>query len=142
VRILVGHDGAVSINEDAVVAVFLRRFPQHPDAQIKARERPDGVIWTVAVLDEQDRPEPGAGYFVGPDLRLWQISSNPSIHDYDLALNLLSAAYQEGLADHLDEEMFTERVHQLTRSRRDEVRQFVADLLAGSLRRQGDRHLP
>jgi hypothetical protein len=71
-----------------------------------------------------------------------EISSNPGIHDYDLARELLDTAYQEGLTDYLDEDLFSDRLREITESRVAEVQRFMADLRGGSLRTRTDRQSP
>jgi transposase-like protein len=51
-------------------------------------------------------------------------------------------AYRSALYDQLDPAEFSERLAQLTQRRLDDVRAFLRDLRAGSLRDRGDRRLP
>ena len=141
-RILVGHDARVDMTESDVVDIFTQRFPDVAKADVGAQLLPGTPLWSVQAFDEQGRPNAGAGYFVGPDRRLWQISSNPGIHDYDLAVSLLGYAYREGLATRLDEDLFSARLREITESRESEVRRFAADLRGGALRHASERRLP
>lgn len=84
----------------------------------------------------------GAVNLVGPDGRLWTLSSNPGIHDFDMAVDLLDRAYREGFADQLDGDQFLSRVREVTESREAQTRQFIADLRSGSLRTSKPRRLP
>src|SRR5688500_9696612 len=59
---------------------------------------PEGErLWGVNGTDENGMSYAGSAIFVGPDERLWSFSSNPSIHDYDVAIALLDLAYNENL---------------------------------------------
>jgi hypothetical protein len=70
------------------------------------------------------------------------LSSNPGIHDFALAITLLGVAFESGLAIHLDQEAFERRLADLTERRRQDVKDFVADLRSGFLRARKTTHLP
>jgi hypothetical protein len=84
----------------------------------------------------------GADYLIGPDGRVWTVSSNGSIHDRQLTLDLLHATYQEQLEAHLDPVKFADRLAELTASLIAAQREFVADVRAGVLRYHPKRPLP
>jgi hypothetical protein len=87
-------------------------------------------------------PYVGTATVIGPDERVWVWSSNPGIHDFALAITLLGVAFESGLAIHLDQEAFERRLADLTERRRQDVKDFVADLRSGSLRARKTTHLP
>lgn len=87
-------------------------------------------------------PYPGTATVIGPDETVSVWSSNPAIHDFDLAVLLLEVAYESGFADHLDQEAFKHRLSELTEPRNQDVRHFLADLRSGSLRARGATRLP
>ncbi len=102
----------------------------------------DGVLWLANCLDANGMPYAGTATLIGPDERLWVLSSNPSIHDLDLGVQLLESAYAVGLARLLDAEQFAKRLADITNRREEDVRAFQRDLKGGSLRSRTQRHLP
>lgn len=66
----------------------------------------------------------------------------PGIHDIELAIELLEAAYRDELASRLDPGKFSERLQQMTQRRAVEIEAFVDDVSGGSLRGTGLRSLP
>ncbi|WP_332642876.1 hypothetical protein [Aeromicrobium sp.] len=84
----------------------------------------------------------GGATLVGPDERAWTLSSNPGIHDYDLAVRLLEAAYNSGCVHALDPGMFADRLAEITQRRIDDEDTVLKDVRAGSLRGSTRRHLP
>ena len=130
---------SVTINRAQAAAVLGAQVPDLPEGhRVTATRVPHRALWSVQVLDEFDCPYPGAFNLVGPDGRLWQLSSNPFVNDFDLAIELLDSAYDRGLADLLDDRLFGIRVQEMTQFRSDQVRQFEVDLLAGNLRGDSD----
>jgi hypothetical protein len=123
-------------------AAFMRQHDLPQGHKVVAHRLPNRVVWSVSVNDETGSRYVGAVNLVGPDGRLGALSSNPAIHDFDLAVDLLDRAYLEGLADQLDRDQFVNRVHEVTESRQAETRQFIADLRSGSLRTPKPRPLP
>ncbi len=101
-----------------------------------------GELWSGTIVDEAGRPQAGAATLIGPDERVWVLSSNPGIHDYVLGVRLLEEAYRSGLVAALDESAFLDRLAELTRRHHEEERDFLRDLRAGSLRAQKTRRLP
>lgn len=97
-------------------------------------------MWSVAVLDEHGRPEAGSFLIVGPDRRVWSFSSNPSIHDPQLVVDVLAGLYREQLAEQVDANLLGARIAQLTVERADQARGVLT--AAGELRRQSPRTLP
>jgi hypothetical protein len=85
---------------------------------------------------------PGSATLIGPDERIWVLSSNPGIHDVQLGIRLLEAAYGSGCAATLDAGDFVERLAEMTRRRREEEETFLRDVRAGSIRAKTARHLP
>ena len=98
-----------------------------------------GVLWAGNPVDDAGRPFPGGVALIGPDERVWSLSSNPGIHDYELGVRLLEAAYRCGFADHLDPAAFEQRLSMLTTRHLDDHREFVRDLKAGQLRGRRDQ---
>ena len=127
---------------EAAAALGVRPDDLPPGHNVVARRLPNRVLWSVKVNDEAGRPYAGAANLVGPDGRLWTLSSNPAIHDFDLAVELLDYAYREGLADHLGPDQFETRVREVTESREAQKRQFISDVRSGSLRTPEPRRLP
>jgi hypothetical protein len=123
-------------------AVVKRQHDLPQGHNVVAHRLPNRMLWSVSVNDETGSPYVGAVNLVGPDGRLWTLSSNPGIHDFDLAVDLLDRAYREGLADQLDGDQFVSRVRKVTESREAQMRQFIADLRGGSLRTPKPRRLP
>ena len=99
-------------------------------------------LWSVAAVNERGMVEPGALVVVGPDLRVWVFSSNPSIHDSDTALFVLECIYAAGVADHVDTETLADRVALATSAAQEQRRSIVEDAVAGSLRAARPRRLP
>jgi len=96
----------------------------------------------VVVHDDQNRVLPGAGWLVGPDRKVWTISSNPGIHEPGLSVRLLRAIYDSGLADHVDPDRFSDRMRSLTEARETLVRDVLAEATAGQLNAPNTRRLP
>lgn len=133
----------MAIDADRAIAIARDRWSPLPDGHtIVATPLPGDHLVSVALIDEDQRPESGAVTVIGPDERVWTWSSNPGIHDLDLAVALIHVAYEEGMADLVDDREFTQRLTNLTARRHEDVRQFKADLLAGSLRPPRTRRLP
>lgn len=123
-----------TVDEAAACAALAPRFPGLPEGhQIKADRLPNTALWTVQVYDEEGRPYAGEAYLVGPDGRLWELSSNAAFHDPDLAIRLLDMAYASDFADRLDPRRFADRVGQLTEAREQAVSDFLHDLRSGAL---------
>lgn len=103
----------------------------------------DGTIFfTAALIDLDGTPVPGARLLVGPDAQVWVMSSNWSLHDPELTVQLLADAYSSGQVAYLDPEVFSNRVKAMTADRHKARRRFAKDLLAGSLRKRTPRRLP
>lgn len=128
--------------ERAIACLSAATGPLPEGFSHRVRRVGDGILWAGSCVDGLGRPNPGSAWLIGPDGRLWVISSNPGIHNYDLAVQLLEAAYRLGSAEHLDPDIFGDRLKQLTQRRVEDVREFLRDLRAGSLRRREARHLP
>lgn len=101
-----------------------------------------GAVWLANCIDENGMPYAGSATLIGPDERLWVLSSNPSIHDLELGVRLLEEAYEADLAGLLDVDQFSQRLADITQRRDDDVRVFRRDLKGGSLRSRAHRHLP
>jgi hypothetical protein len=133
----------MGISHDEVVAIAERHWASHDsDCTVHTTPLGDSGLYSAALVDDSGRPEAGAATLIGPDGRIWVLSSNPGIHDYDLAVSLLQDAYKSGHVDYLDTELFAARVGELTWDRWEARRAFLADLRAGSLRAKSDRQLP
>lgn len=94
----------------------------------------DGALWSVHIEDAQGRPAAGGAWLVGPDAQVFSISSNPGIHDWELAKRLLAAIYREGVAVAVDPGIFADRLRRLTEEREALVSEVLAEAKAGSLR--------
>jgi hypothetical protein len=133
----------VSISAAEAEDVLRQVMGELPEGDhVVAQAVADSELWTVQAFDAEGRPYAGTVMFVGPDRRLWTLSSNPAIHDTRLGARLLEAAYRENLTDRLDEALFSERVQQITTARLDAERDFMTDLVGGSLRSPQRRTLP
>jgi hypothetical protein len=84
--------------------------------------------WTDSV------PAVGASHLVGPDEKLFVLSSNWAIHDYPLCIRLICQLYNDGLANAIDPELLVDRLEALTRQRRELVDEVVDDAKAGKLK--------
>jgi hypothetical protein len=104
------------------------------DIDLRAERLGGTDMWSVAVLDEHGRPEPGSFLIVGPDRRVWSFSSNPSIHDPHLVVAVLAGLYAEHLADQVDANLLEDRA--------EHARGVVKSAAAGELRRHSPRTLP
>ncbi|WP_157437858.1 hypothetical protein [Actinoplanes subtropicus] len=136
-------DQYIELDSERAVAVMAAQMGQPPEGHsFGVTPAGDGVLWSGVCVDDAGRPEPGGAWLIGPDERVWTVSSNPGIHDYDLGVELLEAAYRSGLSNYLDPAKFGERLTQLTQRRLDDARAFLRDLRAGSLRDRADRRLP
>ena len=116
--------------------------PLPPGHSIRVVPVESGELWATGCLDENELPNPGSATLIGPDERIWILSSNPSIHDLDLGVRQLEAVYRSGCAAALDSGEFAERLAQMTQRRRDDEDAFLKDVRAGSLRARTTRHLP
>jgi hypothetical protein len=97
-----------------------------------------GVLWAGNPVDDAGRPYPGGVTLIGPDERVWSLSSNPAIHDYELGVRLLEVAYRSGFANYLDPVAFGQRLLLITKRHLDDERDFVRDLKAGQMQSRGD----
>lgn len=84
--------------------------------------------------DAEGRPAAGGSWLVGPDERVFFISSNPGIHDWQLASRILTTLYREGVGAAVDPDVFSDGLKRLTEDREQLVRSVVAEAKAGSLR--------
>jgi hypothetical protein len=104
------------------------------------------ALVSVSLQDAQDRGFPhvyaGGGWLVGPDSKVFALSSNYSLHDWTVATELLERLYREGLASRLEPALFVDRLTRLTRERQELVDDVVREAAAGGLRRMGPRTLP
>ncbi len=110
-------------------------------ADFRATRRSD-YLWSVVAVDEGGRPVPGGGWLVGDDAKVWTLSSNPGIHDWDMGIRLLNRLYSEDLAAHVEPESFGERLREVTERRMALEAEVVRDARAGALRRRPGRVLP
>ena len=79
---------------------------------------------------------------VGNDGKVWPLSSNPAIHDWDLAVSLLNGMYREGLSAYVAPEAFSDRLRQVTEHRLALEADVIRDARAGALRGRSNRVLP
>lgn len=133
----------IPLDSERALAVMAAQTGQLPEGHsFRVRSVGGGVLWSGACVDDAGMPYAGGAWLIGPDERVWTVSSNPGIHDYDLGVELLEAAYRSTLSDQLDSAKLSERLAQLTQRRRDDVRTFLRDLRAGLLRDRGNPRLP
>ena len=99
-------------------------------------------LWSIGLLDDQGRPEPGTFTVVGPDRRIWGFSSNPMIHDPSLVGSVLHALYRAGLTSLVEDDPLQERFRELTAQRIAQTRNVVQAAEAGELRSRPPRLLP
>lgn len=65
---------------------------------------PDAILWLANCVDANEMPYAGAATIIGPDEKVWVLSSNPAIHDLDVGLQLLEGVYGSELQELLDPE--------------------------------------
>jgi hypothetical protein len=99
------------------------------------------VLWTVVPVDDEERPYAGGQSIVGPDRRVWAISSNPGIHDSDLAVDALQALYHADVAHRVEADHFHEWLSSETRRRNGLIPALVAAAVDGSMMKT-NRRLP
>lgn len=99
------------------------------------------VLWSVVPIDDDKRPYAGGTYFVGPDNRVWTISSNPGIHDSSLAVEALQALYDADLAGRVDADHFDGWLSSETQRRNGVIPGLIAAAADGSMMQRG-RQLP
>ncbi len=106
----------------------------------------DSLLTVVTLQDVLDRGFPhvwaGGGWLVGPDAKVFALSSNYGIHDWRVAQSLLNRLYRDGLASRVEPESFVERLARLTRDRAALVDEVVAEAKEGRLRHPKPRVLP
>ncbi len=110
-------------------------------AGLRATRRSD-YLWSVVGMDEECKPIPGGGWLVGDDAKVWTVSSNPGIHDWDTGVRLLNRLYSEDLAAQVEPEAFAERLREVTERRLALEAEVVRDARAGALRQRSGRVLP
>lgn len=103
--------------------------------------RQDGQLWSVAVFDSSGMVEPGGGWLVGPDGKAFSISSNPGIHDRDLAARLLNRMYEDGIAHAVEPAVFASRLQEVTHQRETLADEVLREARAGALRTKPPRRL-
>jgi hypothetical protein len=136
-------DWAMALNRNGVVAAMIAHGgPLAAGHTVRASRLRGTPLWQACREDGGGIPYIGVGCFVGPDGRVWTTSSNPSIHDCDLAIRLLTAVYAQGLESYLSDDKFGDRLQTITQERAVAERQFIADVRGGAMRDQVDRRLP
>ena len=132
--------------EEAIAAVAAVAGPAPKTGKYVGQLYEDSFLTLVTVQDSLDRGFPnvwvGGGWMVGPDGKVFALSSNYGIHDWRLARTLLIRLYGEGLASRIEPEVFVERLERLTRERDDLVEQVVREAKEGRLRPPRPRVLP
>lgn len=131
----------MELTADAALAALGAVAPG-PSDSLKVQPVGKGVIWTGTQVDDHGLPLAGGCWLIGPDSKTYAISSNPGIHDFDLAVRLLELAYRDSLAEFLDPDRFGERLRQMTERRSQDLADFVSDLRGRSLRGRSTRSLP
>lgn len=109
---------------------------------VRAVEDRNTGIWSVGIVDSNGMVEAGAVILVGPDKRVWSFSSNPSIHDRELAMTVLSELYRRGVADSVESQVLACRIAELTSLRREHSDDLIKAAEAGELRTVTKRTLP
>ncbi len=132
--------------EEAIAAVAAVAGPAPKTGKYVGQLYEDSFLTLVTVQDSLDRGFPnvwvGGGWLVGPDGKVFALSSNYGVHDWRLARPLLIRLYGEGLASRIEPEVFVERLERLTRERDDLVEQVVREAKEGRLRPPRPRVLP
>ena len=136
----------VPLSPDAAVAAVIRELgPPPTDGKYVAQPFGDTLLNAVSTQDAQDRGFPfvwaGGGWLVGPDGKVFALSSNPAMQDWDLAAKLLDRLYFEGLADRVEPIKFAERLRAITEESQAMEAQVIHDARGGSLR-SSTRTLP
>ena len=108
---------------------------------LRATPRGD-YLWSVVAVDDEGRPVAGGGWLVGDDGKVWSLSSNPGIHDWDMGARLLARLYSEGLASRVEPASFSERLREVTEMRLALEAEVLSDARAGALNGRKDRVLP
>lgn len=132
--------------DESVAAVAAVAGPAPKTGKYVAHLDEDSLLTVVTVEDALDRGFPhawaGGGWLVGPDGKVFALSSNYAFHDWRVAKPLLARLYREGLASRITPEVFVDRLERLTRDRSELVEQVVADAKEGRLRPPRPRVLP
>jgi hypothetical protein len=130
----------------AVAAVVAVAGPAPESGKYVAHEREDSLLTVVSLEDVKDRGFPhvwaGGGWLVGPDAKVYLLSSNYSIHNWTLAESILSRLYRDGLASRVEPDSFVERLARLTRDSAALVDEVLAEAKEGRLRAPAPRVLP
>lgn len=129
------------LSEDAARALLRTRVGALPDGHDIRLIQVGTLLWRGFCVGN-GHPYVGGSFLISPDERVWTVSSNPGIHDSDLAVRLLERAFDEGIGDRLDPQKFSDRLHAMTERREDELREFVSDVRGGTLRDTQGRVLP
>ena len=98
-------------------------------------------LWSVTLVDADGGASAGGAWLVGPDYKVFSISSNPGIHDWRLAIRLLDAVYAADVAEAVEPAAFEKRLRTVTQEREALAKQVLAEARAGTLRTV-TRHLP
>lgn len=93
-------------------------------------------VWSVVAVEAA-----GGSWLVGPDRQVWEVSSNPGIHDYDTVLRVLGRVYADGLARFVDPPALMDRLATLTGAQRAAEEGLLEEVRAGAVRAV-DRRLP
>lgn len=133
------HTGGMEIDSERARAVMAALWEDLPEGHaVRVVPAGSGVLWVGNAVDDAGMPYAGGVTLIGPDERAWSLSSNPGIHDFELGVRLLEAAYRSGFADYLDPAALEQRLSTLTKLHREEEREFVRDLKAGQMRGRRD----
>lgn len=130
----------------AIEAVTAHAGPPPETGKYVAYPDENSLLTSVVTEDAQDRGFPhvwaGGGWLVGPDAKVFLLSSNPGIYDWDLARDLLSRLYRDGLMAHVEPQEFVQRLERLTREQAALANEVAAEAREGRLRPKPPRVLP
>lgn len=131
---------------EAVEAVTTASGPPPETGKYVAYPDDNSLLTLVVTEDAQGRGFPhvwvGGGWLVGPDAKVFPLSSNYSIHNGDLARDLLSRLYRDGLMAHVEPQEFVDRLERLTKEQAGLANQVAAEAEEGQLRPRPRRILP
>lgn len=125
--------------KEAVAAVDKALGESFHDRGLRATEGPGQQLWSVGMVGANGWTVPGASWLVGPDGKVFEISSNRGVHDLDLAVVLLDRMYRDGTAHLVDPVAFTDRLRVVTRQRQALADEVLRDASEGALQAKKPR---
>ena len=131
---------------EAVEAVTAIAGPPPETGKYVAYPDDNSLLTSVVTEDAEGRGFPhvwvGGGWLVGPDAKVFLLSSNYAIHNWDLARDLLTRLYRDGLMTHVEPDEFVQRLKRLTEERAALANEVAAEAKEGRLRPRPRRVLP